>query len=56
MKLYRINKLARPGGIVIKQKHVLASSDKDAMQTAADSADCPVCDVLKDGRQIGSIV
>ena len=56
MKLYRINKLSRPGGAVVKKKDVLAASDRDAVQTAADSEDCPVCDVLKDGRSVGSII
>ena len=56
MKLYRINKLSRPGGAVVKKKDIIAASDADAVQRAADSADCPVCDVLKDGRTVGSIV
>lgn len=56
MKLYRINKLTKLGGIVLKKKDVLATSDKDAVQIAADSPDCPVCDVLKDGKHVGSIV
>lgn len=56
MKLYRINKVAKLGGIVLKKKDVLAASDKDAVQKAADSPDCPVCEVLKDGAQVGSIV
>lgn len=55
MKLYQIDKVTKPGGIVLKKKHVLAASDKDAVQQAADSDDCPVCEVLKDGKQIGSI-
>ena len=55
MKLYRINKVTRPSGTVLKSKDVLAKSDQDAMQRAAESADCPVCDVLKDGRPIGTI-
>jgi hypothetical protein len=55
MKLYRIDKVSKPGGIVLKKKHVLAVSDKDAVQQAADSDDCPVCEVLKDGKQVGSI-
>lgn len=53
---YRINKVAKPGGIVLKTKDVLAVSDKEAVQVAADSADCPVCEILKDGRQVGSIL
>ena len=56
MKLYRINKLTKPGGAVVKKKDVLAASDRDAVQRAADSEACPVCDVLKDGRTVGSIV
>ena len=56
MKLYRVNKLARPGGPVIKKKDVLASSDGAAVREAADSDDCPVCEVLRDGQRVGSIV
>ena len=56
MKHYRINKVARPGGVVLKKKDVLARSDKEAIKTAADSPDCPVCDVLRDGERIASIV
>jgi hypothetical protein len=56
MKLYRINKLSKLGGIVLKKKDVLAVSDKEAIQKAAESPDCPVCDVLKDGQHVGSIV
>jgi hypothetical protein len=55
MKLYRINKLAKAGGIVIKKKHILATSDKEAVRQAGDSSDCPVCDVLRDGETVGSI-
>jgi hypothetical protein len=56
MKLYRINKLSKIGGVVLKKKHVLAASDREAVQEAADSPDCPICEVLKDGQQVGSIV
>ena len=55
VKLYRINKLTAPGGAVVKRKDVLAASDRDAVQRAGDSEDCPVCDVLKDGQTVGSI-
>lgn len=55
MKHYRINKLAKPGGMVVKKKDVLAASDAQAVQMAADSSDCPVCDVLRDGQRVGSI-
>ena len=56
MKLYRINKLTKLGGLILKKKHVLAGSDREAVQKAADSTDCPVCEVLKDGEPVGSIV
>ena len=56
MKLYRVNKVTKPGGLIIKKKHVLASSDQDAVQQAAESADCPICDVLRDGQYVASIV
>ena len=56
MKHYRINKLAKPGGIVVKKKDMLAPSDRQAIQEAADSDDCPICDVFRDGQKVGSIV
>ena len=55
MKLYRVNKLTKPGGMVIKKKHILAVSDRHAVRQAEDSPDCPICDVLKDGEKIGEI-
>jgi hypothetical protein len=56
MKLYRVNKLAKPGGIVIKKKHILASSDRQAVKQAESSDDCPICDVLRDGETVGQIL
>ncbi len=56
MKLYRINKVAKPGGAVLKKKDVLAPSDREALQRAEESSDCPVCDVLRNGERVGSIV
>ena len=56
MKLYRVNKLAKLGGVVIKQKHILASSDAQAVKQAEDSSDCPVCDVLRDGERVGQVI
>ena len=55
VKLYRINKLAKAGGVIVKKRDVLASSDREAVQRAAESADCPVCEVLHDGRSVGAI-
>jgi hypothetical protein len=56
MKLYRVNKLAKAGGVVLKKKHILAASDKEAVQQASDSPDCPICDVVRDGEKVGSIL
>ena len=57
MKLYRIDKVSKPGGVVVKKKHVLAASDQEAVRRAADSVDCPICDVVRDdGKTIGSII
>lgn len=56
LRLYRVNKLDKVGGAVVKKKDVLAGTDKEAVQRAADSADCPVCDVMRDGERVGSIV
>ena len=56
MKHYRVNKLAKPGGTIIDKKDILAASDAQAIQSAADSEDCPICDVLRDGKKVGSIL
>ncbi|MEO6224493.1 MAG: hypothetical protein ABIO80_01380 [Sphingomicrobium sp.] len=56
MKLYRIDKLLKPGGAVIKKKHILASTDAHAIREAEASPDCPVCDVVRDGQRIGQIL
>jgi hypothetical protein len=56
VKHYRINKLAKRGGMIIKKQDVLAASDREAVRKAADSPDCPICDVLRDGETVASIV
>ena len=55
MKHYRVNKLAKPGGIVVKAKDIIARDDKEAVQTARNDADCPVCDVWHAGQKVGAI-
>lgn len=55
MRHYRINKLARAGGEIVKKKDVLAASDRQAVADAVASGDCPVCDVLRDGQVVGEI-
>lgn len=56
MKLYRVDKLAKAGGMVIKKKHILANSDAQAVKQAENSDDCPICDVLRDGEKVGEII
>ena len=57
MKLYRIDKLAKPAGAVIKKKHILAPSDRQAVREAEASPDCPICDVIADnGQKVGQIL
>jgi hypothetical protein len=56
MKHYRINKLAKRGGVIVKKKDVLATNDKDAVRTAAESDDCPICDVFHNGEKVGQIL
>ena len=53
MKLYRINKVAKPGGVILKKKDVLASSDHEALHRAEESPECPICDVLHNGKLVG---
>lgn len=55
MKLYRVDKLAKRYGAVIKRKHILASSDTEAVQRAEHSEDCPICEVLRDGKTVGQV-
>jgi hypothetical protein len=56
MKLYRVDKLAKRGGVVIKKKHILANSDGHAVQQAEQSDDCPICDVLHNGEKVGQVL
>ena len=56
MKLYRIDKLAKWGGAIVKRKHILAPTDRAALRQAQDSDDCPICDVTRDGESVGQIL
>lgn len=55
MKHYRVNKLAKAGGVVVKKKDILASGDREAVEAARNDEDCPICDVLRDGTKVGTI-
>ena len=56
MKHYRVNKVAKPDGVVLKRKDILARDDRQAMERAAGDSDCPVCEVLHAGKRVGSIL
>ena len=56
MKLSRVDKLAKRGGVVVKKKHILAASDSQAVRAAEESDDCPICDVKRDGQTVGQIL
>ena len=55
MKHYRVNKLDRPGGKIVKRKDVLANNDRQAVADAAADDDCPVCEVWVSGQKLGTI-
>ena len=55
MKHYRINKVTKLGGPVVKKKDVLANSDEQAMARAESDDDCPVCEVFHAGKKVGSV-
>ena len=56
MKHYRVNKLTRPGGQVLKKKDILAESDRDAVERARNDDDCPVCEVWQAGEPVAAIL
>ena len=57
MKLYRVDKLAKPNGVVVKKKHILAPSDQVAVRQAEDNEDFPICYVVRDdGKTVGQIL
>lgn len=55
MRLYRVNKVSGENGEILKKTDMLANDDRQAMKTATDSDDCPVCEVWRDGTKVGSV-
>jgi hypothetical protein len=55
MRHYRVNKLAKPDGAIVKRKDILAADDREAVARAEDDPDCPVCDVWREGKRVGSV-
>lgn len=56
MKHYRVNKVAKPNGAVVKSKDILASDHKAAVTSARDDQDCPICEVWHGGQKVGSVL
>jgi hypothetical protein len=55
MKHYRVYKLAKPEGGIVKGKDVEAPDDHEAMQEAVADEDCPICEVWQGTKKVGSI-
>jgi hypothetical protein len=55
VKHYRIYKLDKPQGQIIKGKDAHAATDEAAIQEAAADPDCPVCEVWQGIKKVGSV-
>jgi len=55
MKHYRVYKLARPDGGIVKAKDVEAPDDAKALRQAAADDDCPICEVWQGAKKVGGI-
>ena len=55
MRHYRVNKLAKVGGEIVKRKDILADDDREAVARVEADSDCPICDIWRDGEKVGSI-
>jgi hypothetical protein len=52
---YRMYKLDRPKGRIVKGKDMDAPSDLAAMTQAKADEDCPVCEVWQGAKKVGSV-
>ena len=55
MRHYRVNKLAKAGGAIVKRKDILANDDRQALAPGRDDEDFPIFDIFRDGEKVGSI-
>lgn len=55
MAHYRVYKLSDRTGRIIKGKDVDAASDADAVKAAEQDEDCPVCEVWRGAKKVGSV-
>jgi hypothetical protein len=55
MKHYRVKKVTKPGGAVVRERDTLASNDQQAITAARNHPDCPICEVWRDGQKVAAI-
>ena len=55
MAHYRVYKLHDRTGRIVKGKDVDAPSDAAAVKAAEKDADCPVCEVWRGAKKVGSV-
>lgn len=55
MTHYRLYKLDRKGGRIIKGKDLEEANDEAALCEAHQDPDCPECEVWQSARKVGSI-
>jgi hypothetical protein len=55
MDHYRVYKLSGRGGRIVKGKDMHAENDASAMHQACEDPECPVCEVWRGARKVGSV-
>ena len=55
MDHYRVYKLDKPKGRIVKCKDMHATSDAQAMHQACEDPDCPTCEVWRGAKKVGEI-
>jgi hypothetical protein len=55
MKHYRVYKLNKSSGRIVKGKDLMAPNDDEAMHDACADPDCPVCEVWRGAEKVGTV-
>ena len=55
MEHYRVYKLDKPKGRIVRGKDMHAPDDVAAMHAACEDPECPVCEVWRGTRKVGSV-
>jgi len=55
MDHYRVYKTDGPNGRIVKGKDLMAKDDAHAVHQACEDPDCPVCEVWRGAKKIGTI-